>query len=230
MLEQKPLVIIVEDDAAIVQFIRVGLKNLPVEIEEHLSLESFLKNRPQRDSRYGCLIMDVYLPDGNGLDFLSKRADYRIPAFLPLIFITGQGDIPMAVESMSKGAWSFLPKPLDLNSLRSMVTQACDWSAQEEKRERALSEARDRWDSLTEQEKVVAKYMLSSMPNKNIAVHLDVSIRTVEARRHAIFEKLHVDGLCEFAQLATSLGIFPDANELAPAGKVLSDVSLMASD
>jgi two-component system response regulator DctR len=222
---QNSLVIIVEDDAAIVQLIRAGLKNLPVEIEEHLSFESFLKSKDRYASRSGCLIMDVYLPDGNGMEFLSKRAELKIPTFLPLIFITGQGDIPMAVESMSKGAWSFLPKPLDLNSLRNKVTQACDWSIQEEKRERALHEARNRWDSLTEQEKLVARYMLSSMPNKNIAVHLDVSIRTVEARRHAIFEKLHVDGLCEFAQLATSLGIFPDANELAPNSKVVVEAS-----
>jgi FixJ family two-component response regulator len=210
MENPKYVVEIVEDDRAITQLIRTGLKSVPCEVVEHSSYRAFIESCASRDWQTGCLISDVYLPDGNGLEILERRESLRIPRYVPIIFITGQGDIPMAVDSMSRGAWSFLPKPLQIQSLISMVNQACEWSAQEQKQQQKLDEKRALWQTLSEQEVLVAKLMLASMPNKNIASQLDVSIRTVEARRHTIFEKLKVEGLCEFAQLATSLGIFPE--------------------
>jgi two-component system response regulator DctR len=211
--ELKPLVAIVEDDDAIVRLLQTGLATVPCDVATFGTLGEFLQYMEQHPALPGCVIVDVYLPDGNGLDILEQRTAHKLPEFLPIIFMTGQGDIPMAVDSMTRGAWSFLPKPLDLALLRNMVAEACQWSVREEGLTRTRAQALQRWETLTEQEKTVARMMLASIPNKNIATRLDVSIRTVEARRHAIFEKLAVDGLCEFAQLATSLKIFPEGAE-----------------
>jgi FixJ family two-component response regulator len=155
----------------------------------------------------GCIILDVRLPDLNGLELQVALAERGVP--LPIIFMTGYGEIPDTVRAIQRGAVDFLTKPVDGNVLLAAVSRAL---AQDEA-SRAAREHRQtlqrRYDRLTSREREVFLHLIGGQLNKQVAADLEISERTIKLHRANIFKKLEVDSMAEMARLAVELGIDP---------------------
>lgn len=204
-IPDSPVVTIVDDESEVAELIAASLKSLNVTIERYTSLQAFLKSMPAREGQYGCILLDVFLPDGNGLKVLEAKAHEFQRLGYPVIFISGYGNVRMAVNAMQKGSWTFLPKPLDLYQLRENVLQACEFSRQGLERRLKVQNFQKRWDLLTPPEVEVAMMIFAGIPSKVIANRLDIGQRTVELRRHMIFEKLQVETVSDFVKLVALL-------------------------
>lgn len=205
------IVTIVDDESDVADLIADSLVSLRVKVERFTSLQSFLKSMPGREGQFGCVLLDVFLPDGNGLKALEAKADEFQRSGYPVIFISGYGNVRMAVSAMQSGSWTFLPKPLDIQQLRENVAQACEWSREGLEKRRKILSIQKRWDLLTPAEVEVAMMIFAGTASKVIASRLDLGQRTVELRRHSIFEKLGVETVSDFVKLVTLLAPKPPA-------------------
>jgi FixJ family two-component response regulator len=155
----------------------------------------------------GCIILDVRLPDLNGLELQVALAERGVP--LPIIFMTGYGEIPDTVRAIQRGAVDFLTKPVDGSVLLDAVSRAL---AREEA-SRAVREHQQtlqrRYDRLTSREREVFLHLIGGQLNKQVAADLEISERTIKLHRANIFQKLEVDSMAEMARLAVALGIDP---------------------
>lgn len=204
-IPDSPVVTIVDDESEVAELIAASLQSLNVTIERYTSLQAFLKSMPAREGQYGCILLDVFLPDGNGLKVLEAKTHEFQRLGYPVIFISGYGNVRMAVNAMQKGSWTFLPKPLDLHQLRENVLQACEFSRQGLERRHKIQNFQKRWDLLTPPEVEVAMMIFAGIPSKVIANRLDIGQRTFELRRHMIFEKLQVETVSDFVKLVALL-------------------------
>jgi FixJ family two-component response regulator len=156
----------------------------------------------------GCIILDVRLPDQSGLDLQVALAKHAVP--LPIIFMTGHGEIPDTVRAIQRGAVDFLTKPVDGNVLLAAVRRAlAQDSAARVVRERQR-ELRRRYERLTPREREVFLHLISGQLNKQVAADLEITERTIKLHRANILQKLEVDSMAELARLAADLGIDPD--------------------
>lgn len=161
----------------------------------------------------GCAILDIQLPDGHGLDIQQALADRAVQ--LPVIFVTGHGQIPDSVRAIQRGAVDFLTKPIDGVILLDAVTRALAQDA-EARRERARHDGlRARYERLTPREREVFLHLISGQLNKQVAANLQITERTIKLHRASIFQKLEVGSMAEMARLAVDLGIDP-AREAGP--------------
>jgi FixJ family two-component response regulator len=157
----------------------------------------------------GCIVLDVRLPDLNGLDLQVALAERGVP--LPIIFMTGYGEIPDTVRAIQRGAVDFLTKPADGKVLLAAVSRALaldEASRAECAHRRAMQ---DRYDRLTSREREVFVHLIGGQLNKQVAADLAISERTIKLHRANIFKKLEVDSMAEMARLAVDLGIDPHA-------------------
>ena len=201
MKERAPVVFIVDDDDAVRGSLRLLLKSVGLAATALPTAQEFLdKYDPQQP---GCLILDVRMPGMSGME-LQQQLNVR-GATIPVIFITGHGDIPMAVEAMQQGAFDFLQKPFRDQDLIDRIQRALakDVTTRTELNER--SRLRERLDSLTPREREVLALVTSGKPNKIMAADLGVSQRTVEIHRARVMEKMHASSLAQLVRMVMDL-------------------------
>ena len=146
-----------------------------------------------------CLVLDVRMPGTSGLELFERLADAGLLPVLPVIFLTGHGDVPTAVGAVKRGAFDFVEKPLSNNALVDRIEQALALSAAELLRRREQRQRALRLAELTEREAEVMRLVIEGHPNKRIADELGISVRTVEVHRARVFEKMDVKSAVELA-------------------------------
>lgn len=200
-----PRVFVIDDDPSIRKSLSRLLRSLEFEVETFASAELFLKRDPY--DGVGCIILDVSMPGLDGLALQDKlsEADYTIP----IVFITGHGDIPMSVRAMKKGAVDFLPKPFDDEELLQAVKSAIAKDGNTKAGQRDVEQTIERFKGLTPRELEIIRYIISGMLNKQIGFKLGIAEKTVKVHRGHIMEKLHVSSVAELVRLSEKAGIKP---------------------
>jgi FixJ family two-component response regulator len=200
---ESPAIVVIDDDASMRRALDNLLKSVGFEVELFASPQEFLQsNRPDRP---GCIVLDVRFPGRSGLDMQRDLAAAN--AQLPIIFITGYGDIPMSVRAMKAGAVEFLTKPFREQDLLDAVGAALEQDRARRAGEMRLAELRSRFQTLTARERQVLSLVVSGRLNKQIAGELGVSEMTVKMHRRQVMRKMQAAGVAQLVRLADQLGI-----------------------
>ena len=205
MADPKPTVFVIDDDPSVLKSLSRLLRSLGFDTETFASAEAFLA-RKHYDG-IGCIILDVRMPGLSGMDLQDElsRADYS----MPVIFITGHGNIPMSVQAMKKGAVNFLAKPFDDEELLQAVREAIEKDRKAKAERAEVHDALRLIEQLTLREHEIFRYVITGMLNKQIAVKLDIAEKTVKVHRGRIMEKLRVESVADLVRLAEKAGIEP---------------------
>ena len=208
MAEPRPIVFVVDDDAAVRTALASLIRSVGLQVESFASAEEFLHSqRPQVPS---CMILDVRLPGISGLAFQRKLAEAKIP--IPIIFITGHGDIPMSVRAMKAGAIEFLTKPFRDQDLLDAIHAALERDATRREEETEIAKIRGRFEWLTSREREVLPLVVSGLANKQIAAKIGTSETTVKVHRGQLMRKMGADSLPDLVRIAEKLQIPPNLN------------------
>jgi FixJ family two-component response regulator len=194
-------VFIVDDDPAIRIGMQALMESVNIRHEVFSSADEFLKR--EEDHRAGCLVLDIRMPGLGGLelqDMLIERGNT-----LPIIFITGHGDVPMAVDAMQKGAVDFIQKPFRDQELLDRIRQALLTDKERRTEREHHAQVENRLEKLTNREREVFDLVVTGKPNKVIAYELDVSQRTVEIHRARVMEKMEARSLADLVRMHISL-------------------------
>jgi FixJ family two-component response regulator len=208
----KPVVFIVDDDVSVRESLELLVRCENWRPETFASAQEFL-NHP-RTLVPSCLVLDLSLPGLNGLDLQKQLAAEHID--MPIIFITGHGDVPKSVQAMKAGALEFLTKPLDNNALVSAICNALERSRLALAQAAEMHELRARYASLTSRERQVMALVVSGLLNKQVGGELGISEITVKAHRRQVMQKMKADSLATLVKLASKLGIPRQSSPLAP--------------
>jgi FixJ family two-component response regulator len=199
-----PVVFVVDDDVSVRESLELLIRSAGWQPETFASAEDFLA-RSRLDGP-SCLVLDVTLPDLNGLD-LQKRVIDR--SDMPIIFITGYGDVPTTVRAMKAGAAEFLTKPIADEVLLRAIAEAIDRSHAELAQAVEMRELRHRYESLTPRERETMALVVSGLLNKQIGAELGISEITVKAHRGRVMRKMRVDSLADLVRVAAALAMPP---------------------
>src|SRR5580698_1257772 len=205
MPQATPTVFVVDDDISIRESLESLIRSTGCEPETFASAQEFLA-RP-RITTPSCLVLDISLPDLNGLDLQKHIASDWID--MPIIFITGHGDIPMTVKAMKAGAIEFLTKPFGDEALLGAVRHAIERSTNALRREAEIEVLRDCYAALTPREKEVLVLVVSGLSNKQVGGELGISEITVKAHRGRVMQKMRANSLPNLVKIATRLRLTP---------------------
>jgi FixJ family two-component response regulator len=202
MTEDRPIVFVVDDDVSVREALELLIRCEGWQPETFSSAAEFL-HRP-RPAVPHCLVLDVSLPGLSGLELQQRIGDGR--SSMPIIFITGYGDVPMTVQAMKAGAIEFLTKPFTDERLLRAIREALEASRLALINERAMLELRETYASLSSREREVMQLVVSGLLNKQIGVELGISEVTVKAHRGRVMQKMKAASLADLVKLAARLG------------------------
>jgi FixJ family two-component response regulator len=199
--EDAPIVFIVDDDASVRRSIQDLLSSVALRSEPFATPQEFLETK--RADCPSCLVLDVRLPGMSGLDCQRRLAEAGVT--IPIIFITGHGDVPVTVRAMKSGAVEFLTKPVRPQELLDAVQQALDRDRKLREKRRETAKVRNRYETLTARELEVMELVISGLLNKQIAAKLGTGEHTVKIHRGHVMEKMKADSLPALIRMVDSL-------------------------
>jgi len=203
MSETEGLVFVVDDDAPLRESLKNLIRSVGLRVEAFASAQEFL--RTKRPDLAACLVLDVRLPGLSGLDLQKRIAEAEME--IPIIFITGHGDIPMTVQAMKAGAVEFLTKPFRDQDLLDAIQRALERDRKAREQRAEIAALRRRFDSLTPREREVMGLVVTGLLNKQVAGELGTSETTVKIHRHQVMEKMGAGSLVELVRMADRIGI-----------------------
>lgn len=197
------LVYVVDDDAGVRDALGWLLRSRRLLSEAYPHADAFLAKLSPTfvPDQASCLLLDVRMPGMSGLALFEQMAQWGLTSVLPVIFLTGHGDVPTAVDAVKRGAFDFCPKPFSDNALVDRVVQALQHSGEQLAQRLAMARLQHRVADLTERERDVMNCVVEGLPNKLIADRLNISVRTVEVHRARVFDKMDVKSAVELANL-----------------------------
>ncbi len=200
-MAEAPLVHVVDDDASVRDSLSLLLESAGFAVRAYDSAPAFL--RAASDRQTGCVLTDVQMPELNGLELQRRMSEFGIR--LPVIVMTGHGDVPIAVEALKDGALDFLEKPFEEEHLLQAVKEAIAVSQREHDEAAAVADIATRLATLTPREREVLDHLIAGKPNKTIAYDLGSSPRTVEVHRARVMEKMAARSLPELVRMTLAL-------------------------
>jgi FixJ family two-component response regulator len=203
MTEPRSIVFVIDDDISLREALKSLIRSVGLQVALFGSVPEFLDGK--RPDVPSCLVLDIRLPGISGLDFQRKLAETNIS--IPIIFITGHGDIPMSVRAMKAGAVEFLTKPFRDQDLLDAIQLALERDRARRQREAEISTLRERFEWLTPREREVLPLVVSGLLNKQIAAEIGTSETTVKVHRGQLMRKLGADSLPDLVRMAEKMGI-----------------------
>ena len=200
---QAPIVFVVDDDVSVRESLEAHNRMVGLEVEVFSSAQRFLSH--ERSTAPSCLVLDVNLPDLNGLELQQQIADDRTG--MPIIFITGYGDVPMTVQAMKAGAVEFLTKPFGDDVLLGAIRDAIERSSATLNVSVALGQLKDRYAVLSGREREVMGMVVLGLMNKQVGGELDISEITVKAHRGRVMQKMEAHSFADLVKMAATLGL-----------------------
>ncbi len=201
--EDDAVIAIVDDDPSVREGLSSLIRSVGLQVESFESAQEFLA-RPGAEAP-SCLVLDLQLPGLSGLDLQKRMAEVGLE--IPIVFLTGHGNIPTSVQAMKAGAVEFLTKPFDEQDLLQAIQEAIERDRRTRQQHAKMRELQNRYESLTAREREVMQQVVSGLLNKQVAAELNITEYTVKIHRGRIMRKMHAESLADLVRMAESLEI-----------------------